>query len=233
MSHPCFSQFAQAARLLVSTLLIAGASVVAAQEPELVNIRNVDPTILVELRYAGVRNIAQRALYPPNMPALIRPSVAQKLALAQSYLRERGYGLKIWDAYRPKAAHDQLWQYSRNHDYVADPSDGRGSLHTWGVAVDATLVDKNGQEVQMPTDFDNFTPAAMLRYNGSNEVVRRNVRRLQSAMAVAGFYGMRTEWWHFVVKDWQSYRAIPEIVVVPPSVAGSAPAAGTMNSARR
>ncbi|MDQ6625857.1 MAG: M15 family metallopeptidase [Verrucomicrobiota bacterium] len=208
---------------------------VSAQEPELVNLRSVDPTIVVELRYAGSRNVAQRPLYPANMPAFVRPSVARRLAVAQNYLRDRGYSLKIWDAYRPKAAHDQLWQYSKNNDYVADPADGRGSLHTWGVAVDATLVDKDGREVEMPTDFDNFSPAAMLYYKGPNEKVRRNVRRLQSAMSVAGFYGMRTEWWHFVAKDWQLYQAIPEITVVPRTVTQNnpAPAAGKTNSAGR
>ncbi|MFN2475751.1 MAG: M15 family metallopeptidase [Chthoniobacterales bacterium] len=209
------------------------AAIVAAQEPELVNLRSVDPTIVVELRYAGVRNIAQRPLYPANMAAFVRPAVARKLAIAQSYLRERGYGLKIWDAYRPKSAHDQLWQYSRNKDYVADPADGLGSLHTWGVAVDATLVDKDGREVEMPTDFDSFTAEAMLHYNGSNEAVRRNVRRLQTAMAKGGFYGLRTEWWHFVAKDWKTYQAIPEIAIVPRSItaAGAAPAAGKATSA--
>jgi hypothetical protein len=78
--------------------------------------------------------------------------------------------------------------------------------------------------MQMPTDFDNFTPAAMLYYKGADPKIRRNVHRLQSAMAVGGFYGLRTEWWHFVAKDWQAYRAIPEIVVVPRTLAGAAPA---------
>lgn len=198
------------------------------------NIRSVDPTIVVELRYAGPRNMTGRPLYASNMPALVRPYVAAKLAVAQSYLRERGYGLKVWDAYRPKAAHDQLWQFSRNNDYVADPADGRGSLHTWGVAVDATLVDKDGREMEMPTDFDSFTPAAMLYYRGNNPVVRRNVHRLQSAMATGGFYGLRTEWWHFVAKGWQSHRAIPDIVVVPQTVTGSArPSGGTTTSTQR
>ncbi len=188
----------------------------------MVDLRSIDPTVMVELRYAGVRNIARHALYPPNMPALLRPSVAQRIAVAQNHLRERGYGIKIWDAYRPKSAHDQLWQFSRNNAYVADPADGRGSLHTWGVAVDATLVDQAGAEMEMPTDFDNFTPAAMLYYRGPNDKVRRNVHRLQSAMAIAGFYGLRTEWWHFVAKDWQAYRSIPEIAILPPqSLAGT------------
>lgn len=202
-----------------------------AVEADLVNVRSLDSTIIVDLRYAGTRNLAQRALYSRDMPALLRPAVAQKVAVAQAYLRERGYGIKIWDAYRPKSAHDQLWQYSRNNDYVADPADGRGSLHTWGVALDATLVDIKGKEMAMPTDFDNFTPAAMLYYKGPNEKVRRNVHRLQSAMAIAGFFGLRTEWWHFVDKDWQNYRAIPEIMMLPPSglpLPTATPGAGTV-----
>ncbi|CAN5449825.1 hypothetical protein BH18VER1_BH18VER1_05360 [soil metagenome] len=214
--------FSSCRGLFCAGVMLATTSLSAA-EPELVDIRTVDPTIAVELRYATARNIAQRRLYPTDMPALVRPSVAKKLALAQNYLRERGYGIKIWDAYRPKSVHDQLWQYSKNNDYVADPADGRGSLHTWGVAVDATLVDKDGREMQMPTDFDNFTPAAMLYYKGADPKIRRNVHRLQSAMAIGGFYGLRTEWWHFVAKDWQAHRAISEIIVVPRSIAGKAP----------
>ena len=195
-------------------IFLLGAALAQSAEPDLVNIQSVDPTILVDLRYAGTDNIVQRALYPPNMPALLRPSVAKKVANAQNILRPYGYGLKIWDAYRPKAAHEQLWQVAKNTAYVADPGQGRGSLHTWGVAVDATLVDLEGKEVKMPTDFDEFTPAAMLRYQGSDKIVRRNLRTLQAAMARSGFYGVRTEWWHFVVKDWQKYRAIPEIALI-------------------
>ena len=197
-----------------AAVLCFGASVAYAAEPELVNIRSIDPTIVVELRYAGTRNITRRALYPENMPALLRPSVAHKVANAHRILRPYGFGIKIWDAYRPKAAHDQLWEAAKNASYVADPLSGKGSLHTWGVAVDATLVDLQGNEVKMPTDFDEFTPAAMLRYNGADKIVGRNLRTLQAAMARSGFYGLRTEWWHFVVKDWQKYSAIPDFAFV-------------------
>ena len=182
-------------------------------EPDLVDVRTFDPTIVVELRYAGTRNIAGRALYPPKFPALVRPSVARKLAYAQGLLRTRGYGLKIWDAYRPPGAHEQLWQLSPDRRYVAEPKSG-GSLHTHGVAVDATLVDLEGNEVAMPTDFDEFKPAATLYYAGPDGLVRRNLRFLQAALARAGFYGLRTEWWHFVVKDWKKYSAINEIELI-------------------
>ncbi len=188
------------------------------------DVKTVDPTIEVELRYAGPNNVLRRPLYPATMPALLRPEVVARLLEAQSYLQVRGFRLKIWDAYRPKAAHDQLWARLQNTDYVANPEDGRGSLHTWGVAVDATLAYENGKEATMPTDFDDFTPAAMLRYIGPDPYIRNNLHILQSAMARAGFYGLRTEWWHFIAKDWQKYRAIPDPMNVSRG-SGSAPAA--------
>ena len=207
--------FARFFVVAATPLSFAAASLAADEkpEPDLVDVRAFDRTIAVELRYAGSRNIAGRPLYSPDLPPLVRPSVARKLAYAQGLLRTRGYGLKIWDAYRPPAAHRELWQLSPNNKYVADPKTG-GSLHTWGVAIDATLVDLKGNEVAMPTDFDEFKPAATLYYAGPDALVRRHLRFLQAALARAGFYGLRTEWWHFVVKDWKKYSALEEIELI-------------------
>ena len=108
----------------------------------------------------------------------------------------------------------KLWQASHNSDYVANPEIGVGSLHSWGIAVDATLVDSRIRDVRMPTDFDDFTPAAMLPYMGSSLEIRRNLRLLRYAMYKAGFCGLRTEWWHFTILGWQKY--------VPPEKAKSA-----------
>ena len=177
---------------------------------ELVDIKKVDPTILVELRYAGSKNIAGRALYPPDMPALVRASVAQRLVKAQAYLQGSHYGLKIWDAYRPPLAQAQLWQLFRDASFVADPGDGRGSLHTWGVAVDATLVDDKGNELAMPTDFDAFTTAAGIHYKGNSPEVALHLRILQAAMKRGGFYGLRTEWWHFIAYNWKKFGPVHE-----------------------
>jgi len=173
-----------------------------------VDIQSVDPTIVVELRYAGNNNLLKRPLYPQRMRARARPEVASALAKAQIILREYQYGLKIWDAYRPVAAQTTLWRASRNSDYVANPEVGVGSLHSWGIAVDATLVDSWKRPVTMPSDFDDFTPAAMWRYAGPSFEVLGHVRLLQWAMHKAGFWGMRTEWWHFTIGDWQKY--LPE-----------------------
>ena len=179
----------------------------------LVDVRSVDPTITVELRYAGRHNFLRHSLYPHGTHALARPEVASALAVAQSILRRYPYGLKIWDAYRPAEVQAMLWEASHNSDYVADPGVGAGSLHTWGIAVDTTLVDSQIRDVRMPTDFDDFTPAAMLPYMGPSLEIRAHVRLLRYAMHMAGFCGLRTEWWHFTIVDWQKY--------VPPEKAKS------------
>src|SRR5712692_2575509 len=173
--------------------------------PDLVDIKTVAPSIVIDLRYATSHNVTGRALYPPEMPALIRPSVAQQLLGAQNYLHQFRYGLKIWDAYRPKEAQLLLWRLAHKEDYVANPETGFGSTHSWGVSVDATLVDHGGRPVTMPTGFDEFTPAAMWYYQGNNPLVRAHLTLLQLAMAHNNFYGLRAEWWHFTTADWKKY----------------------------
>lgn len=169
----------------------------------LVDIRSVDPSIVVELRYATSRNLAGRPLYPPKTKALVRPEVAKRLAIAQSLVRRYGYFLKIWDAYRPQSVQVELWKAAGQNDYVANPNSGAGSLHKWGVAVDATLTDHWNRPVSMPTDYDNFTPAAMWKYQGTDPTIKAHLYLLQSSMRDAGFLGLRTEWWHFTVEGWQ------------------------------
>ena len=197
---------ASTAMLSFFAVFIAGQRLGAEEAKfKLVDIKSIAPSIVVELRYAGTHNAMHRALYPPDMRALVRLSVAKQLLGAQNFLRRYEYGLKIWDAYRPKSVQAELWQFAHDGSYVADPSDGIGSMHTWGVAVDATLVDAHHRPVSMPTDFDEFTPAAMLRYHGTDPVIGSHLRLLQRAMGGNEFYGMRTEWWHFTACAWKRY----------------------------
>jgi zinc D-Ala-D-Ala dipeptidase len=193
---------------LIIALAFAVAPSTAKADGPLVDIQSVNPTIVVDLRYAGANNLTKHPLYPQGMRALARPKVASALATAQAFLHRYQYGLKIWDAYRPVAVQTQLWEASHNSDYVANPEIGVGSLHSWGIAVDATLVDSWNRPVSMPSDFDDFTPAAMWRYTGSSNEILGHLRLLQYAMHRAGFWGMRTEWWHFTIADWRKY--LPE-----------------------
>ena len=190
---------------LIAAMAVALPSLAANAGGPLVDIRSVDPTIIVELRYAGRNNLVGYPLYPRGTCAIARPEVASGLAAAQVFLRRYQFGLKIWDAYRPVAVQEKLWHASHNSDYVANPEIGVGSLHSWGVAIDATLVDTWNRPVRMPSDFDDFTPASMWRYIGPHTDVRAHVNLLQMAMRNAGFWGLRTEWWHFTIADWQKY----------------------------
>jgi D-alanyl-D-alanine dipeptidase len=177
-----------------------------ASEP-LVEISAVDPTIVIDLRYATARNVFGHPIYPPGARAVIRQSVADRLKYVQLYLRARGYGLKIWDAFRPFNAQGALWAYSKSARFVADPENGH-ALHTWGAAVDATLVDARGHDVPMPSDFDCFSSIASFNYQGADQTIRKDLDLLYRAMATAGFKGMRSEWWHFVSPDWAEFARV-------------------------
>lgn len=166
----------------------------------MVEVTSVCPTIYYELRYATSRNFTGRQIYPNRARCLLRKSVAVRLKQAQAELRQQGYGLKIWDAYRPAWAHAELWKSVPDPEYVASPSSG-GSWHSWGASVDVTLVDLKGREQKMPTDFDDFTAAAKSEYQGDDEQVANHVRILRAAMKNAGFKGLRDEWWHFTAND--------------------------------
>jgi D-alanyl-D-alanine dipeptidase len=192
--------------LLLLPPALAGAPGSRADEP-LVEISSVDPTILIDLRYATSRNLFGHPIYPPGARAIIRQSVADRLKVAQAYLHARGYGLKIWDAFRPFNAQGALWAFAKSARFVADPENGH-ALHTWGAAVDATLVDSNGHDLPMPSDFDSFSPAAALHYQGNDPTVARDLDLLQHAMGAAGFRGMRSEWWHFVAPDWADFALV-------------------------
>src|SRR5256885_4338166 len=204
---------------LFAAMAVPLSQVNAQADFQLLDIKSVDPTIVVELRYAGRNNLVGHPLYPLGTYALARPEVASGLAAAQAFLRRYQFGLKIWDAYRPVTVQEKLWHASHNSDYVANPEIGVGSLHSWGVAVDATLVDTWNRPVRMTSDFDDFTPAAMWRYAGPHPDIRAHVHMLQYAMHKAGFWGMRTEWWHFTIADWKKY--LPEEARQSAQVAGT------------
>ena len=169
---------------------------VPTQAGNLVDIREIDPTIVVGLRYATSNNITGRALYPANMPCLVHKATGRRLRRAQRYLQKRGYGLKIWDAYRPPSVQRKLFEVAPQGGWVAEPVKA-WSHHNFGTAVDVTLVDSKGREQAMPTDFDDLTSRASFTYRGGDPVVEKNLLLLQGAMKEAGFEVVLDEWWHF------------------------------------
>jgi D-alanyl-D-alanine dipeptidase len=168
---------------------------------ELVSLLLLEPRPLLELRYASPYNFLGTTLYPSLEPRLRCP-VALALQQVQQDLAREGLGLKIWDAYRPLAVQQQMWEAIRDPRYVSDPAVNAGR-HTRGTAVDLTLVDRRGRELPMPTDFDDFSEAAHQDAPGISKERAANARRLRQAMERRGFLPFATEWWHFDWKDWE------------------------------
>jgi D-alanyl-D-alanine dipeptidase len=179
----------------------------------MVDVAKAYPKIFIELRYATSNNVTGHPIYPKRARCYVRKSVADRLEQARIFLLEYGAGLKIWDAYRPAWAQEILWNAVQNREYVGDPARG-GSFHTWGAAVDVTLTDRYGRELQMPSDFDTFTAAAKTLYTGDDPKIRNHVRLLQTAMHRAGFRMLYDEWWHFVARDFRAFGPI-EFPLVP------------------
>jgi D-alanyl-D-alanine dipeptidase len=171
----------------------------------LVDLARIDPRIILDLRYATSNNFLGRRLYPVAR-CLLRESVARRLRRVQDDLEARGLGLKVFDGYRPLFVQKKMWQVMPDPRYVADPA--RGSRHNRGAAVDVTLVDSEGNELPMPSDFDEFSERAHRDYVGGTEEQRRNRRLLQDAMERQGFSGLDSEWWHFDAPGWESYPVV-------------------------
>ena len=120
-------------------------------------------------------------------------------------MKQHGYRIKVWDAYRPPSAQLVLWDASGHDDrFVANPF-SKPSQHSCGTAVDVTLVTSSGQEVKMPTGFDSFTPEAAAMYHHPDAEVMKRKHILQRAMLEAGFFPLPNEWWHFTNRHFKNY----------------------------
>jgi D-alanyl-D-alanine dipeptidase len=178
------------------------AATMPTSEPVLVDLATVAPTVRLDLRYATPNNFTGRALYPVTR-CLLRPAVAARLARVQSSLEARHLGLKVYDCYRPLSVQRQMWALVPDERYVADPA--KGSRHNRGAAVDVTLVRPDGEELAMPTPFDDFSQRARIDYPQLPAAAVANRALLQQVMRAAGFTPLPTEWWHFDAPEWESF----------------------------
>lgn len=133
----------------------------------------------------------------------MQKNTALKLILANNEFKRLGYKLKIFDAYRPLSAQKLLWDATDKKEYVANPS--IGSIHNRGAAVDVTLVDQQGNELNMPSEFDEFSEKSHVDYNGATQEQINNRELLGSIMIKYGFERLNNEWWHFNDIEWEKY----------------------------
>lgn len=175
---------------------------------KLIDIHEVDPTILLDIRYATTNNFVKTKLYSQNK-CFLREPVALRLSRVQKSLRKHRLGLKVFDGYRPLSTQEKFWEICPNADYVANPN--IGSKHNRGAAIDCTLVDWQGRGLEMPSDFDDFSKRACRNFSGCSLEAKKNRDILEQAMALQGFLPYFHEWWHFDDPEWMSY----EILDVP------------------
>lgn len=166
------------------------------EDDEYVLVNKYIPDIYVELMYATDNNFTGVRIYDFT-DAYLRYGTVKKLANVQKELKEQGYSLKIWDAYRPFEAQQKLWEVYPDPNYVANPANGM-KKHNLGGTVDITMVAADGSVISMPTEFDDFSLKADRDYSDiEDEEAVKNVMILQNAMENNGFTGYQGEWWDY------------------------------------
>lgn len=175
------------------------------EDDEYVLVKKYILDIYVELMYATDNNFTGVRIYDFT-DAYLRYGTVKKLANVQKELKEQGYSLKIWDAYRPFEAQQKLWEVYPDPNYVANPANGM-KKHNLGGTVDITMVAADGTVISMPTEFDDFSLKADRDYSDiEDEEAVKNVMILQNAMENNGFTGYQGEWWDY--SDTVEYEAV-------------------------
>jgi zinc D-Ala-D-Ala dipeptidase len=175
------------------------------REPELRELVKLEPTIKLDIRYASRNNFLGRPVYKEARAFLQKPA-AEALVRVHKKLREKGYGLVVFDGYRPWSVTKIFWDVTPADKkiFVADPS--QGSRHNRGCAVDLSMYElASGKIVQMPSEYDEMTERAHINYACATPETKHLREMLRSAMESEGFAVYEPEWWHYDYKDWKEY----------------------------
>lgn len=192
-----------AASIPLST--VAHQEVSMAETYNLVNIQTLNPNIRVFMPYATTKNFTGQKVYEKAV-CYLRKEVAEKLNKVQKKLEKMGLGLLVWDGYRPLSVQKKFWELVPDENYVANPA--KGSRHNRGAAVDLTLVTLDDTELEMPSEFDDFSEKAHRDYMNCSAQALKNRQLLQDVMHEEGFEGWHNEWWHFDAHGWQQYALL-------------------------
>ena len=175
------------------------------KKPDLVELIKLDPTIKLDIRYATSNNLVGKPVYKEARAFLQRPA-AEAVARVNQKLKPLGYGLLVFDGYRPWSVTKLFWDITsdENKKFVANPK--KGSRHNRGCAVDLSLYDlKTGKEITMTGMYDEMTERSYPYYTGGTDEQRKMRDLLRTNMESEGFTVYEYEWWHFDYKDWKLY----------------------------
>lgn len=172
---------------------------------DLVELIKLDTSIHLDIRYATANNLTHRAVYTQARAFLQRPA-AEALVKVNASLKPLGYGLLVFDGYRPWSVTKIFWDITpdENKKFVADPK--QGSRHNRGCAVDLSLYNlATGKEIEMTGVYDEMSERSYPDYKGGTEKQRAMRDLLRAKMEAQGFTVYPYEWWHFDFNDWRSY----------------------------
>lgn len=176
----------------------------------LVDIQAINKNILVDLRYASKNNFMKIVLYDTLQKCYLQKEVAERLSKCQKYLDSirPGYKLKVFDGVRPLQVQSEMWNAldsiprMRRGKFVSNPM--KGSVHNFGAAVDLTIVDDKGKELDMGAGYDDFREIAFPKFEhqflNSGELSKKQVENrkfLRKVMSHQQFRNIPSEWWHF------------------------------------
>ena len=162
-----------------------------------VNLKQYSQDFEYDMKYATEDNFLKAKVYD-CAECFLRLKTVNALIDANKKFLEKGYKIKIFDCYRPLDIQKKMWKIVSNPKYVADPA--IGSIHNRGGAVDITLIDSLGKELDMGTPFDFFGIEASHNYPNVSDNVKQNRILLKTIMTSSGFNSFDSEWWHYNLK---------------------------------
>lgn len=180
------------------------------QYGNLVKLLDLDDEFIIDLIYATPNNFTGNTVYDFE-ECYIDLDTGIRLVKAKDIAKSYGYRMKVWDAFRPISAQKRFWELFPDNDYVAYPPDMATikefkSSHMNGQCVDVTLVDNDGNDIPMPSEFDDFTEKAQLSCPSTTGEARKNGEFLREIMVQAGFTPYEGEWWHFYNRNVEPFR---------------------------
>lgn len=181
-------------KLIITFLSVLLSFVVWGQQSDFVRLKDLSPDFVYELKYATPDNFLKQAVYDCG-ECYLRKSTAEALVKANRAFIQLGYRIKLFDCYRPLSVQKKMWKILPGTHYVANPA--KGSKHNRGAAVDLTLVDAQGKELNMGTPFDFFGKEAHHTYTEHSKEVLENRKLLKETLNKYNFKSIYSEWWHY------------------------------------
>jgi len=181
-------------KLIITFLSALLSFVVWGQQSDFVRLKDLSPDFVYELKYATPDNFLKQAVYDCG-ECYLRKSTAEALVKANEAFKQLGYRIKLFDCYRPLSVQKKMWKILPGTHYVANPA--KGSKHNRGAAVDLTLVDAQGKELNMGTPFDFFGKEAHQTYTQHSKEVLENRKLLKETLDKYNFKSIYSEWWHY------------------------------------